>query len=225
MQAPLDSNPIPSDSLAILPSYSAMLSDMQRADADMVRGVDAGRASLVMTDQALGDLDAFLKVFGHTHLNFMGDIAPQDNIELVGLMQKANDSLNGAAIAASQAAQLFNMARSRQLSVRLTMLGLGTSPERYDTLRYSLQHRYGLDGISYESMLKQDLTPGDVAAATILAADVNTTPQEVINSARANNRNIIDEANARGMHAWPMEIFLGLTYFDYTDDPTKEMHT
>ncbi len=225
MQAPLASNPIPSDSLAILPSYPAMLSDMQHADLDMVRGVDAGRASLVMTDQALGDLDAFLKVFGHTHLNFMGDIAPQDNIQLLALMQKANDSLNSAAIAASQAAQLFNMARSRQLSVRITMLGLGTSPERYDTLRYSLQHRYGLDGISYESMLKQDLTPGDVAAATILAADVNTTPQEVLNSARANNRNIIDEANARGMHAWPMEIFLGLTYFDYTDDPTKEMHT
>jgi predicted Zn-dependent protease len=225
MQAPLDSSPIPSDSIAILPSYPAMLADMHRANIDMLRGVDAGRASLVMVDQALGDLDAFLKVFGHTHLNFMGDISPQDNVELVGLMSKANDSLNAAAVSASQAAQLFNMARSRQLSVRITMLGLGTSPERYETLQYSLQQRFHFSGVSYDTMLKQDLTPGDVTAATILAADVHSTPQAIIASAKANDRPIIDEANARGMHAWPMEIFLGLTYLDYTDDPTKEMHT
>jgi predicted Zn-dependent protease len=225
MQAPLNSSPIPSDSIAILPSYPAMLTDMHRANIDMLRGVDAGRASLVMVDQALGDLDAFLKVFGHTHLNFMGDISPADNTELVSLMSKANDSLNAAAVSASQAAQLFNMARSRQLSVRITMLGLGTSPERYQTLQYALQQRLHLSGVSYDTMLKQDLTPGDVTAATILAADVNSTPQAIIASAKANDRPIIDEANARGMHAWPMEIFLGLTYLDYTDDPTKEMHT
>ena len=31
-------------------------------------------------------------------------------------------------------------------------------------------------------------------------------------------------ANARGMHAKALEIFLGLVYLDYTDDPEKEAH-
>ena len=25
------------------------------------------------------------------------------------------------------------------------------------------------------------------------------------------------------MHAWPLEIFLGLVYLDYTDNPDKEL--
>ena len=34
---------------------------------------------------------------------------------------------------------------------------------------------------------------------------------------------VIDVANAHKMHAWPLEIFMGLVYLDYTDDPTKEL--
>jgi hypothetical protein len=35
----------------------------------------------------------------------------------------------------------------------------------------------------------------------------------------------VDLADEHGMHAWPLEIFTGLVYLDYTDDPTKEMAT
>ena len=34
----------------------------------------------------------------------------------------------------------------------------------------------------------------------------------------------VDVANEHGMHAWPLEIFTGLVYLSYTDDPDKEMH-
>jgi hypothetical protein len=35
---------------------------------------------------------------------------------------------------------------------------------------------------------------------------------------------VIDVANARGMHSEALEIFLGLVYLDYTDDPVQEAH-
>ncbi|MDQ6929277.1 MAG: hypothetical protein M3126_01245, partial [Candidatus Eremiobacteraeota bacterium] len=123
---------------------------------------------------------------------------------------------------ASQAQQLFNMARSRQLETRITMLGLGTSPQRYATLQTALEQRVGSRGIDYTAMLHQGLTPGEIAAATIVAADTNSSPGAVIEEAAASHRSITDIANRRGMHAEALEIFMGLVYLDYTDDPKKE---
>ena len=225
MQAPLSLDPIPSDSLAVLPSYPQLFGDLTRANGDMLASVDASRAALIMVDQSLGDLDIFLKALHQTSgLNFMGDISMSDSKTLQAPLQTAEDSMDKAATAASQALQLYNMARSRQISVRITMLGLGTSPARYATLQYALDQRFHSTGLDYSSMVHQDLTPGDVTAATILAADVKSSPQEIVDEARANHRTMVDEANARGMHSWPLEIFMGLTYLDYTDDPTQEMH-
>jgi fructoselysine-6-P-deglycase FrlB-like protein len=138
-------------------------------------------------------------------------------------MKKCVEELNEAATAASQGAQLFNLARSRQLSTRITLLGLGTSPQLYSTLQYALQRRFGSKGIDYRTMLHAGLTPGDVAAATIIAADIKSTPESVIAEAKGSAGSIIDVANVHKMHAWPLEIFMGLVYLDYTDDPVKEL--
>ncbi len=228
MRAPLDSAPIPADSLAILPNYPSMLQNVSDASADMLRGVDAGRAAALMLDQAMGDLDEFLKPLQHAQINFAGDVSLFDYQALVPLMQKANDSINKAAVASAQAAQLYNMARARQLQSRIALLGLGTSPQRYATLTYALDKRFSsdegtYDGISYDAMIKQNLNPGDVTVATIVAADTKTTTQAIIDDAKLNHRSMVDEANARGMHAWPLEIFTGLVYLDYTDDPANEL--
>jgi beta-barrel assembly-enhancing protease len=224
MLAPLADTPIPTDSLAILPSYPQMIDDLNLADGDMLRSVDAARASLTLLDSSLGDLDDFLKSLDHAQLGYNGDINENDYAALSAMMAKSSSEFNQAAVAASQAAQLFNIARSRQLSTRITLLGLGTSPQRYSTLTYALQQRFGMDGVDYHSMLRDNLTPGDVTAATILAADIKSTPQAVIAEAKQSKSTILDIANAHGMHAWPMEIFLGLVYLDYTDDPAKELH-
>ncbi len=93
----------------------------------------------------------------------------------------------------------------------------------YSTLQYALQQRFGSTGVDYRTMLHDDLTPGDVVAATIVAADVKSTPENIIAEAKSGNETIIDVANAHKMHAWPLEIFMGLVYLDYTDDPAKEL--
>jgi beta-barrel assembly-enhancing protease len=223
MLAPFAMTPVPTESVAILPSYPAMIEELSRADSEMLRSVDAARAALTQLDQSLGDLDEFLKQLDHASVSYSGDISPSDYLTLTPLMKKCVDDFNAAATAASQGAQLFNLARSRQLSTRITLLGLGTSPQLYSTLQYALQQRFGSTGIDYRTMLHDGLTPGDVTAATIVAADIKSTPESVIAEAKSSGETIIDVANAHKMHAWPLEIFMGLVYLDYTDDPTKEL--
>jgi hypothetical protein len=224
MQAPLRMHPIPSDSIAILPSYPHTLSELTEADSDMERAVDAGRASAMQLDDGLGDLDAFIKRLQQVNLNYFNDIAQMDYDALVPYMQKAQQSLGQAAVSASQAAQLYDMARANELAARITLLGLGSSPQRYSTLQTAINDRWKVDDLSYIDMLHDNVTPGDLTAACIIAADTKTTPQAIIREAHESHRNVIDVGNARGMNALALEIFEGLIYLDYTDDPVKEAH-
>jgi beta-barrel assembly-enhancing protease len=223
MLAPFSMMPIPTQSLAVFPSYPNMMNELSLADGEMLRSVDAARASLTILDQTFGDLDEFLKALDHASVSFNGDVSASEYMTLRPMMQKVVDQFNSSAIAASQGAQLFNLARSRQLSTRITLLGLGTSPQLYSTLRYALQQRFGMNGVDYRTMLHDGLTPGDVTAATIIAADLKSTPESVIAEAKSSGGTVIDVANAHKLHAWPLEIFMGLVYLDYTDDPIKEL--
>jgi Zn-dependent protease with chaperone function len=224
LSAPLALDPVPPQSLATLPSYPRMFDDIGLADGDMIRSLDAARTSLAMLDVSLGDLDDFIKRLVRSQLDFGGDMSLVDYNAVVPSMQRAADGLSKAAIAGSQSEQLYNLARARQLQTRITMLGVGYPEDRYGTLRTALQQRVKNDGLTYEAMSHQDLTPGEVVSASIVAADTNTTPQAIVDEAKATNRRVVDVANARGMHAQSLEIFLGLVYLDYTDDPTKEAH-
>ena len=189
----------------------------------MLRSVDAARASLTMLDQSIGDLDDFLKQLDHLQMSFNGDITESGYATLAPIMQKVMTGLDAGATAASQGAQLYNMARTRQLSARITLLGLGTSPQRYSTLQSALSDRFGSTGLGYRAMLHDGLTPGDVTVATILAADIKSTPEAIVAEAKSSKQTIVDVANAHGMHAWPLEILTGLVYLDFTDDPVKEL--
>jgi hypothetical protein len=224
MQATLSSTPIPAESIALLPSYPSVFKELQLTDSDMVRTVDAGRASLTLLDQALGDVDGFFKELARAPVNYQGDISKSEYDMLAPMMEKASTSLNNAATAASQATQLYNMGRTRQLSARITLLGLGTSPQRYATLQYALNNRFKSPGIDYTAMLHDNITPGDVVVATVVAADIKSTPQEIVDEMVRTKKSPVDLADSHGVHAWPLEIFTGLVYLDYTDDPIKEMH-
>jgi predicted Zn-dependent protease len=223
MNAPLTSGPIPTDTIAILPAYPSMLNELSLADSDMIRAVDAARASMAILDQSVGDLDEFFRELNRAPLSFNGDISLSEYNVLQPMMQKSITELNNAATAGSQSSQLYNMARTRQLSTQITLLGLGTSPQRYATLRRALAQKVDLDGVPYSTMVHDGVTAGDVTVATILAADIKTTPQAILDQMRTEKKSPVDLADEHGMHAWPLEIFTGLIYLDYTDDPVKEM--
>jgi beta-barrel assembly-enhancing protease len=223
MLAPFASRPIPSDSLAILPSYPQMMSALEMANEEMLRSVDASRASLTLLDQSIGDLDDFLKQLDQVRMGYNGDINTESYASIEPVMKKTVAQFDAAAGEASQASQLYNMARTRQISTRIALLGLGTSPQRYSALQYALQQRFGSTGLDYRTMLRDGLTPGDVTVATIVAADIKSTPEAIVAEARSSKQTVVDVANTHGMHAWPLEIFTGLVYLDFTDDPFKEL--
>ncbi|MGP6188709.1 MAG: M48 family metalloprotease [Vulcanimicrobiaceae bacterium] len=222
MSATLAADPVPAQSLALLPSYPRMLDDIALTDGDMIRSLDAARGSLAMLDVSLGALNDFIEHLSRSQLDMSGDISLVDYNALVPIMQKAMDGLSRAAIAGSQSQQLYNLARARQLQTRITLTGVGYPEDRYATLQSALEALVKNDGLDYTAMEHDDLTPGEVATASIVAADTNTTPQAVVREAVATKRSLVDVANARGMHSEALEIFLGLVYLDYTDDPVQE---
>ena len=210
--------------LATLPAYPHMFASLAAADADMVRGLDAARGALALLDSGAGDLDAFINELRRSQLDATGDVAVGDYRRLEPLVTKAVDSLNKAAVAGTQASQLFNMARSRQLETRIDMLGLSASSDRYATFQRALELRFKNRGLDYASLVHDGWTPGQVASAVIVGADTNAAPEAILAESKASGKSIVDLANARGMFAQSLEIFLGLVYLDYTDDPSKEAH-
>jgi hypothetical protein len=226
MNAPLKLDAPPPVALATFAYYPRMLTEIQNSNADLLRAVDAGRASLALLDVGLGDLDRLLREFQRVSLNpFGGDLSPSDYARIEPVMTTALNSLNKAAVAASQAQQLYMMARSRTLMVKITGLGITQSADRYSTLQHALDLRFhNAASLDYDTLIKDDLSPGEVTAAAIVAADTNTTPEAIIGEAQATHRSIVDIANARQMHAEALEIFTGLIWLDYMDDPEKEAH-
>ncbi|MEA2687414.1 MAG: hypothetical protein QOD51_21 [Candidatus Eremiobacteraeota bacterium] len=222
LQAPLKLDNAPPQSLATFPAYPRMIESVGAADSDMVRGVDAARASLAMLDIGLGDLDLFVQELRHVNFDGTGDIALSDYKHIEPFITKAVDSLNRAAVGATQASQLYNMARARQLETRIDMLGLQESPDRYATFQHALDVRFHAKGLDYADLARQNVTPGQVASAVIVGADTNAAAPAILAEAKASGKSVIDLANARGMYAQSLEIFLGLLYLSYTDDPDKE---
>ena len=111
---------------------------------------------------------------------------------------KAIDSLGKAAIAGSQAQQLMDMARARQLQTRITMLGLGYPEDRYATMQYALQHYVKNSGIDFSTMVRDNLTPGEVAVGLDHRRRYEHHAGRGDSRSRAANRSIVDMANLRG---------------------------
>jgi Zn-dependent protease with chaperone function len=217
---PLKLDAPPPQALATLAFYPRMVGDITDADADITHALDGSIASLSMLNGALGDLDGFVRALAR--VQFGGDIPIDDYKKIEPAMSRAAGTLKGAADAAAQANQLYMMARARQLIAQIDMLGLASSPDRYKTLEKAIDVRFAGSAPTYDELLHENLSPGQVTAATIVAADTNVAPAVIEQDAATSHRSIVDVANARGMNAEALEIMLGLVYLDYADDPDKE---
>ena len=85
-------------------------------------------------------------------------------------------------------------------------------------------HELERDGPSYtvDTLGAIHASHPDAELTVIVGADTNAASQAVLAEAKADGKTIVDLANSRGMYAQSLEIFLGLVYLDYTDDPDKE---
>ncbi len=223
LAAPLRLDSPPPQASATFAFYPRIIDGLTRSDADLGRAVDGASASTALLETALGDLDEFVRELAHVPYD-SGDIPPADAQRIAPALRTATASIDRAATAAAQANQSFMLARARQLVADIDMLGVASSADRYATLKRALDVRFGSTAPSYEAMLHDDLSPGDVAAAVIAGADLNVTPAVIEHEAASGHTSIVDSASARGMNGEALEIMLGLVYLDYTDDPDAEAH-
>jgi predicted Zn-dependent protease len=211
----------PPQVLATLAFYPRIVGDLTDTDTDLTHALDGSIAALGQLTTALGDLDNFVRALSRAQFGG-GDIPIDDFKRIEPVMTTATDSLNRAAAAATQANDTYLFARSRQLMAMIDMLGLASSPDRYKTLQKALDVRFATPTPSYDELLHQNLSPAEVAAATIAAADTNVAPTVVEADAATSHRSIVDVSATRGVNAEALEIMLGLVFLDYTDDPDKE---
>ncbi len=222
LKAQLATNPMQPQARAATAAYPRIFDDVAASDANLVRSVDAARAALALLDRSLDEIDRFVRLLIGRRLT-RGDLFEADYNELLPQMRKALAATDRAASAASQAAQLYDLARAEHIEARINQLGLAATPQRYASLQRALDVRFPSTGtIGYQALLDGGLTPGEAVAATVAAADTGTTPQAVVDAARNEHRSIIAEANVRGAQALALKLFMGLVLFDYTDDPDQE---
>lgn len=221
LAAPLRLDSPPPQALATIAFYPRMLADITTADDDIIRSVDRSLESMTTLASALGDLDKFVRELTRAEFS-TGDIPPGSFRSIEPSMAAATNSLNRAAAAAAQANQIFMLARSRQLVAQIDMLGIAGSPDRYATLKTAVDLRFAGDAPTYDTLLRENISPGEMTAAAITAADTGVAQSTIEQEVRSTHQSVVDVANARGMSAEALEIMLGLVYLDYTDDPEKE---
>ncbi len=224
LAAPLKADPLQPQLIATLPYYPRILDELRATDDDTLRAVDAARGALSLLDAGIGDADRALRQLLRAQLDFSGDISAAGARAAQPALATAVESLDKAAAAAQQASQLYNMARARDLEVRITMLGLGYPENRYQTLRYAIDERWQGQSLDSNTLQHDGISPGEMAAAAVVAADTNATTEAIVQQAKAERTSIVDVAGERGMRMVSLEIFLGLVYLDYVDDPDKEAH-
>lgn len=217
MEAPLRGKTITGDTLRLLPYYAAIDSEMRTSTGELVAGVTAARGAVALGWQAVPAMDAYFRKLDTVGLNFGGDISPRDAQDLKPLAAAAQAQLDAAAQAAETAQTTYYAAQSRQLEARITLLGVGYPEGRYDTLAHSIRHRLGLDAPTYDEALRLGISPGEVAAATWLAAEEKVPVSTAINEQRSVDKPYADIALDKHFATESMEVVLGLIWEGYTE--------
>lgn len=219
MDAPLKGNAIGGDTLTLLPSYGDIDKQMTDSSAELVDGVTAARGAMALAWQAVPAMDAYFRKLDTMGATFGGDLSPRDAQDLKPLANEAQQQLDQAAAAAETAQTLFFAAQARQIQARITLLGLGYPQGRYDTLTHVISRRLSVDPPTYDEALRLDISPGEVAAASWLAAEEKVPVSTVINEQRATNTPYVDMALAKHLSMESMEVILGLMWEGYAEKP------
>lgn len=219
MDAPLHARTIGGDTLRLLPSYGDIDRQMTASSGELVAGITAARGAVALGWQSVPALDAYFRKLDSLSLSFGGDISPRDAQLLKPLAVAAQTQLDAAAQAAEAAQTMFYAAQARQVQARITLLGLGYPQGRYDTLVGGIHRRLGLDAPTYDEALRLGITPGDVAAASWLAAEEKVPVSTVINEQRSVGNSYVDMALQKHLSLESMEVILGMMWEGYAEKP------
>lgn len=223
MEAPLKASTIGGDSLRLLPYYKDIDGQIRTSTGELTTAVTAARGAMALCWQAVPAMDQYFRKLDQMNLGFGGDLAPRDAQELKPLAAAAESELDAAEQAAETSQTLYFAAQARQIQSRITLLGLAYPEGRYDSLIQSIHTRLDLDPPTYDEALRLGISPGDVAAASWLAAEEKVPVSTVINQQRATGKAFVDMGLDGHYAMESMEVVLGMIFEGYAENPADSI--
>lgn len=219
MQAPLHRRTMTATDLELLPFYPNLITQLTNSQGELVSGITASRGAIALGYQSLAPLDTYFRQLDRAQLDFGGDLSPRTAQDLRPLAQTAITALDAAAAAAETAQTFYFNAQARQLISSITMLGVGVSEGRYESLSRVIAQRLSTTPPTYAESIRLGLSAGDITAATWLAAEEKVPVSTVINEQRATGKSIIDIAVEKHLSQESLEVIMGLIYEGYAEKP------
>lgn len=219
MQAPLHRKTMTATDLDLLPFYPNLITQLTTSQSEVVSGITASRGAIALGYQSLAPLDSYFRQLNRAQLDFGGDLSPRTAQDLKPLAQTAITALDAAAAAADTSQTFYFNAQARQLTSSITMLGVGVSEGRYDSLARVIALRLSTTPPTYQESIRLGLSAGDITAASWLAAEEKVPLSTVINEQRARGKSIIDMAVEKHLSQESLEVIMGLIYEGYAEKP------
>lgn len=199
----------------------SMLNAVGAAQGELHTGVTQATLALMQLNRALDQFDAFLHAVKRARASDGDDLDLKSNANLRTAAAQTKAALDRAQATSNLAADAYNRARALALENRITLLGVDASVPAREAFRRALTDRCGTAPPSLGLVSAAHLTPGEVAAATIIAAEKQRSADDIVRVAAEHREPIVTSGSVAQSNALALEIFLGLIYLDYTDELPK----
>ena len=187
----------------------------------MVSAVDAARGAVSVAGDAVQPLADYLAVLNKL-VTTTGDISAKDMPAVQASLDKALAAWENAKAMADDASNVMYGAQARQLSTRLDLLDLYSSPQRFDAYRKAIAFRFGDVAMpGYADAQALNVTPGELGMAAWLSYETKTPVTTLIKQAQSAGVSCADLAIQRHLFVESLEIAEGLLLENYIDEPQK----
>ena len=221
LAGPLRAGPLTLKYRTLLPQYPSATAALETASDQLVGAVDSARGAVSVAGEAVQPLADYLAVLNKL-VTTTGDISAKDMPGVQASLDKALAVWENAKAMADDASNVMYGAQARQLSARLDLLDLYSSPQRYDAYRKALAFRFAGGALpSYADAQAQNVSPGELGMAAWLSYETRTPVTSLLKQARDAGVSCADLAIQRHLFVESLEIAEGLLLQNYIDEPQK----
>jgi predicted Zn-dependent protease len=221
MAGPLRAGPLSAKYRSLLTLYPSAAATLGVASDQLVGAIDSARGAVSTASDSVQSLADYLAVLNKV-VTTNGDIAAKDMPGVQSALDKALAAWDNSKYLADQASSAMYAAQSRQLSARLDLLDLYTSPQRFDSYRKALEFRFaGVAIPDYATAQSLNVTPGELGMAAWLSYETKTPVTTLVKQAQDAGVSCADLALQRNLFGESLEIAEGLLLQDYIDSPQK----
>ncbi|HEY5095408.1 MAG TPA: M48 family metalloprotease [Candidatus Eremiobacteraceae bacterium] len=221
LAGPLRDGQLTEKTRTLLPQYPSATAALASASDQLVGAVDDARGAVSTAGDAVQPLADYLAVL-NKFVTTGGDIASKDMPAVQASLDKALAAWENSKAMADDASNVMYAAQARQLSARLDLLDLYSSPQRYDAYAKALTFRFGDVALpSYADAQAQKVSPGELGMASWLSYETKTPVAALLKQAQAGGVSCADLAVQRHLFVESLEIAEGLLLQNYIDEPQK----